>query len=98
MALHKAHRPATLKARLNRLERELQPYESAAQRQSREMATYWLATSERGAELLIDLEDACQRHGSILALTRSQAGRDLIDATVSDLYATLVPSEAKEGE
>lgn len=94
MALHKAHRPATLKARLNRLERELQPYESQVQRYSRELVTYWLATSDQGAELWLDLEDARQAHGGIMPLVRTKAGRDLIDAVVSDLFETLEAASA----
>lgn len=58
---------------------------------SRELVTYWLASSDQGAELWLDLDDACQRHGSIMGMVRTRAGRDLIDAVVSDLYETLEP-------
>jgi len=85
MALHNAHRPATLKARLNRLERELRPYESPEQRLDRAIRTHWLATSEDGASLLVDFEDMRQSHGAT-GMLATQAGRDLTTALLDDLY------------
>jgi hypothetical protein len=81
--------PYTLNQRLSKLELSLGVRETPAMALSRELVTYWLATSDQGAELWLDLDDACQRHGGIIGMTRTTAGRDLIDAVVSDLYETL---------
>jgi hypothetical protein len=82
-------RPYTLSQRLSKLELSLGVRETPAMALSREMLTSWLATSDQGAELWLDLDDACQPHGGIMALVRTGAGRDLIDAVVSDLYEML---------
>lgn len=85
MALRNAYRPATLKARLNRLERELRPYESPEQRAQRAMTVQWLAASEDGAGLLVDLEDMREQHGAT-GLLRTEPGRALTMALMDSLY------------
>lgn len=90
MALHNAHRPATLRARLNRLERELQPYETDAQRYSKALKAHWLATSPEAAELVAEYEDVRQSYGAI-GMLAYEAGQELITAMLDDLYDTLEP-------
>ena len=76
----------TLDKRLSKLERSLGMRETPAMTYSRELLTLWLATSEHGAELLMDREDASHAPGGIVVMLRAKAGRDLINAIVTDFY------------
>ena len=80
----------TLRARLDRLEWELRPYESEAQRYSRELLTPWLATCDQGAELWAEYEDTRQSFG-VTGMLRTKAGRDLTMRLLDDLYEQLEP-------
>ncbi len=86
----------TLERRLSKLELSLGVRETPAMAYSRELLTYWLATSDQGAERWLHLEDACQAEGGIVGTVRTKAGRDLIDAVVSDLYTTFELSSVVE--
>lgn len=83
--------PYTLNQRLSKLELSLGVRETPEMILSREMLTSWLASSDQGAGLWLDLDDACQAHGSIMGVVRTKAGRALIDAVVTDLFETVEP-------
>jgi hypothetical protein len=80
----------TLDRRLSKLELSLGVRETPAMAYSRELLTLWLATSDQGPELWAELEDARQGFDAV-AMLCTTAGRDLIDAVVSDLYHHLAP-------
>ena len=59
--------------------------ETPAMAYSRELLTYWLATSEQGAELCAEYEDMRQSFGAT-GMLATRAGRDLTIAIGDDLY------------
>lgn len=84
--------PYTLSQRLSKIELLLGVRETPEMILSREMLTYWLATSEHGADLYIEITDACEARGGIMSMVRTQVGRAMIDRVMTDMYATLEPS------
>lgn len=86
-----ALRPVSLTARVNRLERELQPRESHASIESRAMLTRWLGESVDGADLWIEYLELVEAVGSTEGVLQLAEGRDAVLAVIHSLYTLYTP-------
>lgn len=85
-----ALRPVSLTARVNRLERDLQPRESWASRESRAQLTRWLVEVDEAAELYDDYIYYQDTLGTTGVLA-SPAGREALLAMIESLYSFEAP-------
>jgi hypothetical protein len=86
MAIRATRRPASVKARLSKLERELHPEESWVERHDREERERWLVTAEDAPELWLDYTDALAEVGTHRALLADPVGRALISELCESLF------------
>lgn len=87
MPLHSSMRPATLRARLMRLERDLHPYESWEERDGRARLAAWLAASDDHVECWLDYLEWLELAGTAEAVFSYSGGRAAVEAVAASLYA-----------
>lgn len=87
MAIHAIRRPASVKARLTRLEHEVRVVESWEERNGRERLASWLAASDDHVETWLDYLEWLELAGAADAVFSYSGGRAAVEAVAESLHA-----------
>lgn len=79
--------PASIHARLDRIEAVVRPFETYAERYCRELENQWILTVPEAADLLAEYLDEREAHCGAFGLLQTAYGRDLTLRIMDSLYA-----------